>query len=170
MTDIKEKLIVEQYKQASEEYRREDNSTWWTFAIILTLNGALAGSLNLEGGFFPKLVFVAVIGIVSTVGGILVIARTGAYQKARLYILEKIQSDKGIEKLYFDIPLNNYAKDHGIHLGIIERIGGRLTLEVILGIVCLLWVTILTWSLLCYAFEALYRLISTIYINSPHLL
>jgi len=104
-------LLLEQYRQAAEEYRSEDKIKWQAFAIILALNGVLVGFLNLDLSkplsFSLSIIISAIVGIVSVYAGIRIIGRSQLYQKQRVYIAEQIQNITGMH-LYFNESIENY--------------------------------------------------------------
>lgn len=151
MSELRQKLILEQYRQAGKEYRSEDRNRWQTFAIILALNGVLFGFIKFGkwDEFFFLTPFLVIVGWCSTIAGILLIARIVTYQNQRMLIAQKIQEKFGGEKLYFAGPFNEHAKKENITIKPSGRVRGGSIFQVVLGILFLMWVLIFfSWWLL----------------------
>ena len=138
-------LLLEQYRQAAEEYRAEDKIKWQAFATILALNGVLVGFLNLNLGnaltFAISTLISAVVGMVSAYAGVCLIGRTQLYQKQRVDVAQKIQSLTGIN-LYFNGPVEDYFKQSLPKEPIrwYERRSGRKMMNEILITISIMWI------------------------------
>jgi hypothetical protein len=143
--ELKRQLILEQYRQAAEEHRAEDNNTWQTFAIILALNGALVGFLNFDSTpqSLISLFLSTIIGMISVYGGICIIGRTRLYQMQRICIAEKIQNITDIH-LYYSESIDDYMKREYPNEPIKwdERRGGRKTMKIILMNIGFMWLLV----------------------------
>lgn len=139
---IEDQLLLEQYKQAAEEYRTEDRNTWQIFAIILALNGALVSLMKFKSlnDFSMTVVLSSVIGMCSTYFGIRIIARTALYQRQRVLIAQKIQDITGIH-LYFTEDILDYMKKYfpDEKISWVQRGGGRSTMKQLLFIIGIMW-------------------------------
>ena len=136
--ELRRQLLLEQYRQAAEEYRAEDQNTWQTFAVTLALNGALVGFLDFESSM--SVILSAIVGMISVYAAVCIIGRTGLYQKQRVRIAKKIQSLTGIH-LYLDEPIQDYMKREYPNEPIKwdERRGGRKMMRLILMIIGFMW-------------------------------
>lgn len=148
--ELKHQLLLEQYRQAAEEYRAEDRNMWQPFAILLALNGVLVAFLDFDStsGFSIQVILSAIIGMVSACAGVLIIGRTQLYQRQRVLTAEKIQNLTGIIHLYFHEPIQDYMKrvypNEYIHWD--ERAGGRKMMQRVFMILGFMWFILLVYS------------------------
>ncbi len=138
-------LVLEQYRQAAEEYRAEDRLTWQTFATVIAINGVLVALLNLgsASGFSVPLVLSGVVGVVSVLAGIRIIGRNRLYQKQRLITASQIE-DFAPFTLYLRSPIEDYMRQSGVKIEWDERGSGRKTIQVMLFVIGLMWITVMS--------------------------
>jgi len=148
--ELKRQLLLEQYRQAAEEYRAEDRNMWQPFAILLALNGVLVAFLDFDStaGFSIQVLLSAIIGMVSVCAGILIIGRTRLYQRQRLLTAAKIQNLTDIH-LYFHESIQDYMKreypNENIHWD--EHAGGRKMMQVVFMILGVMWLILFLYNL-----------------------
>jgi len=147
---MKYQLLLEQFRQAAEDYRAEDRNTWQTFSIILALNGVLISFMKIDNwsAFSLMVIIAAVIGLCSTYFGILIISRTALYQTQRVLVLEEIQNLSPI-KLYFSDSIIEYMKQNFPQQKILwnQRYGGRAAMKNILYIISTMWILLFALQL-----------------------
>ena len=146
--ELKRQLILEQYRQAAEEYRSEDRNQWQIFAIILAINGALVGFLDLDTlqKFSLSAGISSVIGMGSIITGITLLRRIALYRQYREYIIAKIQKDIGVYELYSDRPLEKLYEEMvpSKALKWHQRIRGTTMMRIMLAVIGLIWLILLS--------------------------
>lgn len=142
--NLKDELLLEQYRQASEEYRSEDRNTWRTFAIILALNGVMVSLLRFGNSQYVSqiLCFASLIGIFSALAGVFIIGRTQLYQMHRTRIAKSIQNKVGeVEKLYFDSGITSQFMKEKIKW--YHKLPARKVMITTLLVIAFIWLVLL---------------------------
>lgn len=149
--DLKHQLILEQYRQAGEDFRHEDKTVWQTFAIIIGLNGLLLSTLKND----YTILILSLAGAISVIGGYCIMGRSALYQRMRVHIAEKIQNESGIFALYSTMPPHDFLKKEcplEKPLNFIEKISGKLIMRYILIFLFLIWFFAFSYGLYHYGY------------------
>lgn len=137
-------LLVEQYKQAAEEYRAEYRFTWQIFAIIVAINGTLFGLFDFNNLSNPMSYIIPVLGIFSSFAGVNLISRSRLYQRYRIGIAENIQTEFDLFVLYSNNRIYKRLEDMlNFKTKWYRRLESRWTMLIVLALIGLMWSVLL---------------------------